>query len=107
MSIKGQKETFSRKSFSQFCVILIIIVILGANDYSAVKKLIDDHDIAKDAIFINGNSGDFITGGYIISQNSNDLESGIDVLIDSILNKHFSLWRALRLVCNDNKIQIN
>ena len=106
MSIKGQKETFSRKSFSQFwrysdnyCNSPVLI------DYSAVKKLIDDHDIAKDAIFINGNSGDFITGGHIISQNSNDLESGIDVLIDSILNKHFSLWRALRLVCNDNKIQ--
>ncbi len=64
-------------------------------------KLIDD-----DAIIVNGNSGDFISGGHIGStldviknpQNMDEISWG------KFIDKHFSLWMDLRSLSNDKKI---
>ncbi len=56
--------------------------------------LIDD-----DAIIINGNSGDFISGGHVRSI-SNKLHNNWD----KFLNKHYSLWGHIRSPDNDNYI---
>lgn len=53
--------------------------------------------IEKDAVFINGNSGDFISGGHIYGLNNLDPYNNLnlDNLIDIYLEKHFSLWGNL------------
>ncbi len=53
--------------------------------------------IEKDAIFVNGNGGDFISGGHIITnildQNSPSSKKSLDErILKNIISKHFSLW---------------
>ncbi len=50
------------------------------------------YKIPSDTLFINGNTGDFISGGHIPKElfNNNKLTKGN--LIESFINKHFSLW---------------
>ncbi len=62
--------------------------------------------ISNDAVIVNGNSGDFISGGHIPSKldtkkdliNNNDIDWGL------FLNKHYSLWKKLRNSLNDKII---
>lgn len=70
---------------------------LSSLKYLKEKMLIDE-----DAVFINGNSGDFISGLHINKLyefignnylNKNDL---IDVLKEKYIEKHFSLWGNLK-----------
>ena len=53
--------------------------------------------IEKDAVFINGNSGDFISGGHIYGLNNFDPYNKVklDNLIEIYIKKHFSLWGNL------------
>ena len=79
-------------------------------DAFAIQQLIKKAPIEKDAVVINGNTGDFISGGHIpvnidfekLIKGSNCL--GLDV---HFLNKHFSLWDAYRTVNNDKKMITN
>jgi len=65
------------------------------------QKIIDD-----DAVIINGNSGDFISGGHIpnkYQKNTNYLSvNELDWIL--FLDKHYSLWRKLRTKFNDSII---
>ena len=74
-------------------------------DYSAVKFLKESGKISKDAIFVNGNSGDFITGGHIKSEILSNNEYNVDQLIKSIIRKHYSLWGCLKFEENLIKIK--
>jgi asparagine synthase (glutamine-hydrolysing) len=79
-------------------------------DAFAIHELIKQAPIEKDAVVINGNTGDFISGGHIpqnigfecLIKNSNAL--GLD---KSFLNKHFSLWECYRTSNNDKKMITN
>lgn len=106
LSIAIQKRAFSELKFEDFWKFTDTLsnnpVLI---DYSAVKLLKESGKISKDAIFINGNSGDFITGGHIPPINLNGSISNIEQLIRSIFNKHYSLWDCLKSEGNVNKIQ--
>ena len=56
--------------------------------------------ISEDALIVNGNSGDFITGNHIpmdlAGLNSNCSENNVDDLLNSMLQKHYSMWVGLR-----------
>jgi len=59
------------------------------------------HWIDKDAIFINGNSGDFISGGHINSSMQRDnsalsKNTRLGIILKQIVSKHFSLWGYLK-----------
>jgi asparagine synthase (glutamine-hydrolysing) len=59
--------------------------------------------IDNDAVIVNGNSGDFISGGHvpkILNINeyfSEDNNTGWSLFLD----KHYSIWRKLRTISND------
>jgi asparagine synthase (glutamine-hydrolysing) len=67
-------------------------------DYHAIKKLLSQGLIPHDAIFINGQSGDFITGGHIppIVKLNEDKGFSIEDVLQALLDKHFSLWINLK-----------
>ena len=65
------------------------------------QKSIDD-----DAVIINGNSGDFISGGHVPNKHRKGVISSLVSEFDwsLFLNKHYSLWKSLRTKVNDNII---
>jgi len=65
------------------------------------NKLVDD-----DAIIINGNSGDFISGGHIrsISEIHSTPHTIDEIDWNKFLDKHYSLWDDLRGPGNDEYI---
>ena len=64
-------------------------------DFLPLSQLINRRLIQKGDVVINGQSGDFITGGHIpislLERNAT-----VDDLIDSIIQKHFSLWNSMK-----------
>ena len=60
------------------------------NDFYAIRSLIDSLNIPRDAIVINGQSGDFTDGGHIPSELVGLTETN-DAL-GKIKDKHFGLW---------------
>ena len=66
----------------------------------AIDKLLEINFIDKQDIIINGNSGDFITGGHIPLINSNikkfdNQNTMLDNILDIHINKHYALWDSL------------
>lgn len=81
---------------------------------STIKYLKDLKWIDNDAIFINGNTGDFISGGHINPKMSRNIKSqsiNTEIRKENILNflidKHFSLWGSLKSDDNINQIKNN
>ena len=77
----------------------------------AIDKLIKNKYIKKNDIVINGNSGDFISGGHIplntpkfIVKNYN-LRKNIDKVFKYHFEKHYSLWESLKTRNNKNIIK--
>ena len=104
VSLKGKRKFFKSdiyrkyvKDFDSFSSIpntqeIYEIYLLKLN------SLIND-----DAIIVNGNSGDFISGGHVIEQsNIKHLSEGIDWR--GFLDKHYSLWGDSRNLLNDSYI---
>lgn len=77
---------------------------------STVKYLKESNIIEDDAVFINGNSGDFISGlhlNYLFKNNIDSQNESIrkEVILNSIFEKHFSLWGELSSKVNTNLIK--
>ena len=60
------------------------------NDFYAIRSLISSMVIPKDAIIINGQTGDFTDGGHI----PKELVGLTDTIyaLDKLKNKHYALW---------------
>jgi asparagine synthase (glutamine-hydrolysing) len=52
-------------------------------------------DLPEDAVIVNGQTGDFISGGHIPAKLM-ESSSGPDILFEAIVAKHFSLWHSLK-----------
>jgi hypothetical protein len=68
--------------------------------------------VDKDAIFINGNSGDFISGGHINGFSYDysltpSYEDRKEKILNKLVNKHFSLWGNLKSKKNIQIIKNN
>jgi len=70
------------------------------NDFYAINQLRKKGLIPDDAVFINGQTGDFLTGGHIPEINSN--ECNVRNLVNKIITKHHSLWSQLKTKTNIN-----
>ena len=79
---------------------------------STIKYLRDMDWINQDAVFINGLSGDFISGGHADIKNKGKYEdesskSRKENILNQLIEKHFSLWGTLKTKHNINKIKNN
>ena len=81
---------------------------------STIKYLRDLNWVDSDAIFINGNSGDFICGGHINTNVKDNYEIDNvskqlrkENILDQLVEKHFSLWGNLKTDNNLNQIKKN
>ncbi|MBR51924.1 MAG: hypothetical protein CMD58_05360 [Gammaproteobacteria bacterium] len=103
LSLETQKDIFNQSCFREFIEMTNTLsnspVLL---DYSAVKMLIENKYVASDAIFINGMSGDFISGGHVNPQHN---KLNLNDFIETIMQKHYNLWDSLRIDINDKKIK--
>jgi len=91
----------NRKEYEQFSDNLSTIPVI--QDISALIKTENKKLIPDNAVFINGQSGDYITGGHIPAHFKNSDISRQDML-DAIWEKHYSLWENLKTSENKNKI---
>jgi asparagine synthase (glutamine-hydrolysing) len=69
-------------------------------DFLPIRRLLESGEIPPDSVIINGQSGDFITGGHL-SFRSSDLidlsaESHKRCAINAVIKKHYSLWEQAR-----------
>lgn len=58
-----------------------------------------------DAIVVNGQTGDFLTGGHI-PNSFVEAEIPVDRIVDEILGKHYSLWRSLGTPANRARMAV-
>jgi asparagine synthase (glutamine-hydrolysing) len=79
---------------------------------STIKYLKNINWIDSDAIFVNGNGGDFISGGHIdlkiqnkVSNANNKLRK--ENILNQLIERHFSLWGCLKTKNNIVKIKKN
>ena len=76
----------------------------------AIDELIKNKYISKEDIIVNGNSGDFITGGHLpkildTSIKSKDSNLLFNEIIESHYTKHYVLWNSLLSDKNKNIIK--
>lgn len=91
-----------RKKYSYFADGLCSIPVI--QDISALTKMRNTGDLPEEAVLINGQSGDFITGGHITEELIQNQRS-IHRLLDAIVNKHMSLWLDRKTLYNISKIK--
>ena len=75
-------------------------------DFWAIHALKEDGWIPKDSVIINGNSGDFISGGHIplsLANNKTENAKELNQLFELFIEKHYGLWSDLK---NKNNINI-
>ena len=81
-----------RKSFSSFSDGLSSLP--NFQEFYPISKMHQSGRIIENTIMINGQTGDFISGGHI----TNELlqpSANVRTLLDRILNKHYALWKSL------------
>ena len=70
------------------------------HDLFVTDTLLNKKVISNGALIVNGNSGDFITGNHIpmdlIAVNSNCSEDNVKYPLNSMLQKHYSMWPSLQ-----------
>lgn len=106
ISLSSQKVSFKEDSFFEywsFSDTLTNSPILM--DYSVIKSISNSNYLSKDAIFVNGNTGDFITGGHIIHSPSEKNLDTLESLLEKYINKHYSLWSCLKTSANKKIIK--
>ena len=111
LSHKSEKKYYASKDYQKYLkfseTYYSVPYIQGL---SAIKYLKDMNWIDEDAIFVNGNSGDFISGGHIslledpLYGHSNK-EQRKENLLSHLTEKHFSLWGYLKTEKNIKKIK--
>jgi asparagine synthase (glutamine-hydrolysing) len=78
-------------------------------DLPQIQALKDDGFIPADSVLCNGNSGDYISGAHIIPAMRTDAsgllaDARMRRILDSLIGKHFALWRSLLTAQNRERI---
>ncbi len=61
--------------------------------------------VAPGTIVVNGQTGDFLTGGHI-PKSFIEAEIPVDCIVDEILGKHYALWRSLATPANRARMAV-
>jgi asparagine synthase (glutamine-hydrolysing) len=87
-------ESNDRKSFWEFAGNLKTMPCM--REYGALRFLREKNLIPADAVFLNGQSGDYITGNHISAESKNAEIYDEDLFYKIIINKHYDLWKSLK-----------
>ena len=106
---KAQRELFNGEEFKNYRDFSSSLSATPyAQDFLAIKTLLGTGWLAADSVLVNGNTGDFLSGGHIPNGvgASSDLsaERREELLLESLLSKHFRLWMDLAVPLNDRII---
>ena len=81
--------------------------VLDYKEFTPIKEL-SNSKLLEDSIIINGQAGDFISGGHTLNKNflanKKFFFNNAENVFNCIINKHYSLWQALKNKKNINKI---
>ena len=101
------KDIFFSNQFNKFLSYSDYFTsIQFSSEFLMMKHLTNDNLISKEAIFVNGQSGDFLSGGHIPSEMVGKIQSKeirYERLIKCIVTKHFKHWGSLM---TDDNIKI-
>jgi asparagine synthase (glutamine-hydrolysing) len=106
-----EKRFYKSKEFQEFLEFSDNCMAVPAiQSLSTIKYLKKSGWINNDAIFINGNSGDFISGAHVsvfINTNYEDKskKEREESIYEEIIRKHYSLWGDLKTELNLNNIK--
>ncbi len=99
ITIKSQKDFFRSTVFNEYKektnTFSSMTFLQDISSFYYAKK---SNLIHKDSIIVNGNGGDFLSGGHLINVNN------YKNTIKSFIDKHYTLWKVLRNDKNDKKI---
>ena len=95
-----QRDYFRSEAHSEFVRFADTLTGLPFNqDYDVTRRVIESGYAPRDAIFVNGQSGDYITGNHIPSSlweaSAADPETRWSRLFAAAQAKHFALWEHL------------
>ena len=101
-TIRKLFEDETRKEFWRYADHLKAIPCM--REYSAISYLHNNKITKPGDIFLNGQSGDFITGGHIpdICFQTSDIDT--KTLLETITDKHYDLWSSLKTKDNLKRI---
>lgn len=102
-SIAGQRRHFASQAYRDYLAFADSCASTPfEQDLPTLAHLLDIGWLPADAIVVNGNSGDFISGGHVPGAFQNPTpgkdapEARLDRVLDALLTKHFSLWESLK-----------
>ncbi len=94
----NQKKIMKSKKYKEFKEFSDVTTSIHfPQDFQAIEYLKLIKGIPKDSIFVNGQTGDFISGNHIQILNH---KNNVNQIIDLYLQKHYKMWKTLLL---DNK----
>ena len=102
--VRRFSKTSSFENYQKFCETYSSVPF--SQDLPALHHFLKSNKIPQETLFVNGNTGDFISGGHIpkslkISNNNLKIE-GIKTLF---LDKHFSLWNKYKDIPYRSKLE--
>jgi asparagine synthase (glutamine-hydrolysing) len=106
LNIKEQKSFYKSKEFLNYIAYADTAdAVPYYQGLYSVKFLKENKIISNDAVFISGNSGDFITGGHSsLYDKSCGAHSISEHFVKRIIKKHYSLWGNLKTKNNKRLI---
>ncbi len=99
---KSEKKYYNSDEYKEYLIFAeTYCSVPYIQSLSTIKYLKDINFIDKNAIFINGSTGDFISGGHISTLMKNSSQNATkdkrkENILDSLIEKHFSLWGHLK-----------
>ena len=111
LTIKSEKKYYKSDDYNKYLkfsdTCMSVQYIQGL---STIKYLTESGWIDSNAVIINGNSGDFISGGHITElmqsiDRKMSKKTRQDKILDKIINKHYSLWGYIKTKKNLNNIK--
>jgi asparagine synthase (glutamine-hydrolysing) len=99
-TLRGYFESDERKAFWRYADGLKAIPCM--REYAAIRWLHESGQVPKDAVFINGQSGDYISGGHIHPAWLEKTPADADLFYKLLTDKHYDLWSGLKTPGNMN-----
>jgi asparagine synthase (glutamine-hydrolysing) len=110
-TIQDQRKFFASENYSNYLDYADSgVSVPFVQDMAPLQALKEDGYVPDDAVLVNGNTGDFISGNHIVPEllthpSGLSDEKRWERIIAALVNKHFALWRYL--ATDENKSRIH